>query len=293
MSLDPTGVVSAGLDAASGVASAVMARNAYKHRYQDMVKDMRRAGLNPALAYGQSAGSPTTTDLPDVGSSYARGAQSAASAKQSTQQADLVKAQADNWRMQTEYLRQTLPDRVRYPGLMNENLAGRTGLLGEQTSNTAAQTRWLNESAPVRIQEMQSRIGLQGAEAERARAGTRYTDVQANYLSSMKDARLRELIARIGQIGADTTYRGAATDEMSARAYLERLGFPRAENEADAQGSYYMKHFGPYEGSAGAVLKALGAALGLYGGLKLGVGSLPWRLRGVAQDSRLRAAGRF
>lgn len=101
-------IIGGALDAISGVTSAINARNAFKHRYQDTVKDMKAAGLNPALAYGQGGGNPQTSDLPDVGSAITRGVQTAASAKQAQQQAELTGAQANLLKAQTaDLLQQT------------------------------------------------------------------------------------------------------------------------------------------------------------------------------------------
>jgi hypothetical protein len=106
--LDSIPIIGPALDALTGVTSAFNARSAFKHRYQDTVKDMKAAGLNPALAYGQGGGNPQTTDLPQVGESLTRAAGTAASAKQASNQAELTKAQTDLLRAQTQdIVRQT------------------------------------------------------------------------------------------------------------------------------------------------------------------------------------------
>lgn len=97
----PAALVAGGLDLLGGVASEANARDAFKHRYQDTVADMKAAGLNPALAYGQGGGNPQTVDYPDIGTAAIRGAQTAAQAKQASANTELTTAQAKLLEAQT------------------------------------------------------------------------------------------------------------------------------------------------------------------------------------------------
>lgn len=81
--------------------------------YQRAVVDMRKAGLNPALAYSQGgASTPTASQFsgsPDIGNDVIRGASAGASAasqayaqsKQIEAQTELLKAQADKTKADT------------------------------------------------------------------------------------------------------------------------------------------------------------------------------------------------
>lgn len=170
-------VVGPALDALSGVASANQARSAFKTRYQDTVNDMRKAGLNPALAYGQGGGNPQTSDLPDVGSSLARAAQSTASAKQARAEAkkteaetEVLKAQAENLKLQ--------------PGLINERIASETHAAG----NLAAYRGWLTASERSRAFVGQGTVDAQIrrvlADSEAANLSLPEMRAFANYFKS-------------------------------------------------------------------------------------------------------------
>lgn len=89
------GLVAGGLNLIGDMVSQSNARSAFKSRYQDTVADMRKAGLNPALAYGQGGGNPQTSDYGDIGSAAVEGGQSYASARQAREQAELTRAQKE------------------------------------------------------------------------------------------------------------------------------------------------------------------------------------------------------
>ncbi|WNK14191.1 MAG: DNA pilot protein [Microvirus sp.] len=120
------------IDLAGGIVSANQARSAFKSRYQDTVADMKKAGLNPALAYGQGGGNPQTVPLPNLGESINKSAQAGASAKQSSANAELIKAQ-------TDLLRAQAADLSRRPLLENLQLQAQTGLTAAQTGVAGAQ----------------------------------------------------------------------------------------------------------------------------------------------------------
>lgn len=133
-------LIGGGLNLAGDIFGETTARNAYKHRYQDEVKDLRAAGLNPALAYGNNPGNPNTVSFSGIGDATIGGAQAAASAKQAAANADLTKSQALLLKAQTV-------DLVNQVKLRNAQLAADTKLTGETSAKTHAQRRQEEVSA--------------------------------------------------------------------------------------------------------------------------------------------------
>lgn len=133
------GVVSAAGDFISGKSNAKAARDAFKTRYQDTVKDMKKAGLNPALAYGQGGGNPQTHDIPNIGESLTRGAQAFSSARQASMQARLTEGQAKLLETQAE-------DIATGTRLKNALLLSQTHALGAQAGLTMMQQDALQQT---------------------------------------------------------------------------------------------------------------------------------------------------
>lgn len=79
--------------AISGNQSARAAERNYKHRYQWQMRDMKKAGLNPMLAFSQGAPNVPQPNIPDMGEAAVRGGSAGASAVQA---ARLTSAQVKN-----------------------------------------------------------------------------------------------------------------------------------------------------------------------------------------------------
>lgn len=133
-------LVEAGLNMIGDVATETTARNAYKHRYQDEVKDLRAAGLNPALAYGANPGNPNTATFDDIGSGAAGGAMTAAQVAQ-------ARANADNTKAQTNLLQAQTADLIKNVQLKNNLI--QADIVNRDT-NTAVQ-RTQGQQAQVNL----------------------------------------------------------------------------------------------------------------------------------------------
>ncbi|WNK13784.1 MAG: DNA pilot protein [Microvirus sp.] len=130
---NPLTLIPSAMDMVGGIVSANQARNAFKTRYQDTVADMKKAGLNPSLAYGQGGGNPSTVPLPNAGESMTKAIATSASAKQSQANAALTEAQTNLLRAQTAEL-------SRRPGLENRALEFGFDKTQADTAYTRSQT---------------------------------------------------------------------------------------------------------------------------------------------------------
>jgi len=99
------GLISGGMNMVGDLFSQHNAREAFQSRYQDTVADLKKAGLNPALAYGQGGGNPQTMSYSDWGSSAVQAASNAAQQRLVTAQAKLLERQSDDLALTTAYRR--------------------------------------------------------------------------------------------------------------------------------------------------------------------------------------------
>lgn len=132
--LDFIPVIGPALDFASNLVSAHRASDNFATRYQTQVADLKAAGLNPALAYGQSPGAgPTTVPAPELGTDVTR-------AIQGVSQAKAASAQAANTEAQTALLQAQKDDIIAGTRLKNKLLGAQVGATEAGTALTTAQT---------------------------------------------------------------------------------------------------------------------------------------------------------
>lgn len=138
-------LIGTGLNIAGGLFSQSSARGAYQHRYQDTVKDMRKAGLNPALAYGQNPGAGAQThDFGDEGSKAASAYQTASAARQARANAELTEAQTGLLKAQKDNL-------ILRTGLENERIQSETHGLDQLAALRSFEKDLARETLPANL----------------------------------------------------------------------------------------------------------------------------------------------
>lgn len=190
-------IVSGVADAIAGNANAKAARDAFKSRYQDTVRDMRKAGLNPALAYGQGGGSPQTHDLPLPGEQVAKAGQMFSAAGQARANRDLTKAQ-------TELLLAQKADLIDQIRLRNAQIFTETATSGAQGGLAMKQ----QQQVEMAIQNMR-------------------------YDQMYQKATLED---RVKMVRQELTRKGIDIDAGRIQNILNRLDIPRRKSEANFYG---------------------------------------------------------
>lgn len=171
-------LISGGANLLGGLFSQSSARNAYQHRYQDSVADLEKAGLNPALAYGQSPGGGAQThDFGNVGSGALAAGAAAASAKQAEANRRLTNAQAELLEQQTTNL-------ALRPGLENARIASETNVANRTAELRGHERDRAKADATVAIETAQTRIERAKIETELERLGIPEAKAWANFYSS-------------------------------------------------------------------------------------------------------------
>lgn len=167
----------------SAKSNAKQAREMYQHRYQWEVQDLKKAGLNPALAYGHNAPTPQTQAMEPLGDTITKSMQSASQRGQANAARQLVEAQTRLLNAQSA----DLVEGARLKNLLTRSQIGATSasaaLTGQQTANARAQLdvirqtwlqmlqdyQWKSATWERRIQELDNRLTAQGIHIERAR----------------------------------------------------------------------------------------------------------------------------
>ncbi|WNK12564.1 MAG: DNA pilot protein [Microvirus sp.] len=144
MGFNPLDLLSGGVAAAgdyfTGQANAKQARENYQHRYQWQVADLKKAGLNPALAYGQNAPIPQTQGIEPLGTSFTRGTSAGAQARSARESAELTEVQKNLLQAQTADLIQQVKLRNDLFSAQAASERMRPAQIGAQTDLTRMQS---------------------------------------------------------------------------------------------------------------------------------------------------------
>lgn len=181
--------------------NADQAKSLYRHRYQWQVEDMKRAGLNPALAYGQNAPIPQTQPIHDLGSEVVRGASAAAAAQQTKVQTQLTAAQA--------------------------------ALLNAQAADIALGTKLKNDLLRMQIateSERPLQIKAQTSLAEQQRKNLGQVYLQLAMETQFQSATWE---SKVAQFRAQARLQGINITRAQAEAELAKLRKPGAQAEAN------------------------------------------------------------
>jgi len=231
--------------AVSGAVNAHAQKEAYQHRFQWEVADLKKAGLNPSLAYGHSPSAPNVATMPDLGSSAAQGYNAMKQGKQTAAQARLVASQA-------AVNEATAADQIAGAKLKNLQVAAQTSntqsgtalnlanipLTNAKVGETLANTRNLGATTDAtrqNITESKERIQLIRAQTGTTQAQAR--QIQTTIQQMQQDMRWQRATWDVKISLLQKELQQAGVNVQNSR--LEKLGRELGLNEQRAESRFY------------------------------------------------------
>lgn len=230
--------------------------------HQREVADLKAAGLNPMLSVMHGGASTPSGALAHVENVAAAGTNSASKAARSTSDLQIARAQIENLQEQ-KYLISSQADQAaetaqnqRSQALLNAILIPKvqaeTALATSSASHLQAQTRLVDQT----VNKVLAETSHIKSDQERIHAATQKILAEAKVVP-LTGLQIQQATVLAAQHVQESKQRQQV---LSGTTQHMALGLPKAFNEAEAQGSWWMQNVSPYLPD---FLKGTSSAVGL------------------------------